>query len=237
MIGARTWLLAAVLGLAAVQFAAAGGDAAAELAALEKKFEEWQGPAKDRYAGLRPQFEEFAKAHAGTDAGLRAKLWLLQYAWYLKDEKGSMQDTAAKLADEILAEYPGSDGLAPIADWYYVFRPEKYESVLGALAAPERTKPVRAAAAFANAVRLQRAGRKDDAALRFTEIAKDYGGLAKGYTTYAALADAYLHPHDPADLDIGKSAPEIVGNSPDGKAMKLSDFKGRVVVVDFFGDW
>ena len=35
----------------------------------------------------------------------------------------------------------------------------------------------------------------------------------------------------------GKPAPEIVGKDIDGKPMKLSDFKGKVVLLDFWGHW
>ena len=33
------------------------------------------------------------------------------------------------------------------------------------------------------------------------------------------------------------SAPEIEGNDLDGVAFKLSDYRGKVVVLDFWGDW
>ena len=46
-----------------------------------------------------------------------------------------------------------------------------------------------------------------------------------------------MHPHDPADLEIGKKAPEIIGKNVDGVEMKLSDYLGKVVVIDFWGDW
>ena len=39
------------------------------------------------------------------------------------------------------------------------------------------------------------------------------------------------------NLAIGKVAPEIVGKDIDGKEMKLSDYRGKVVVLDFWGDW
>ncbi len=39
------------------------------------------------------------------------------------------------------------------------------------------------------------------------------------------------------NLAIGQPAPEITGNSIDGHPMKLSDYKGKVVVLDFWGDW
>ena len=35
----------------------------------------------------------------------------------------------------------------------------------------------------------------------------------------------------------GQTAPEIEGTDADGKAFKLSDYKGKVVLVDFWGDW
>ena len=39
------------------------------------------------------------------------------------------------------------------------------------------------------------------------------------------------------NLVIGKPAPEIIGKDVDGNEMKLSDYKGKVVVLDFWGDW
>jgi len=36
---------------------------------------------------------------------------------------------------------------------------------------------------------------------------------------------------------IGEPAPEIVGEDIDGVPFKLSDYRGMVVVLDFWGDW
>jgi peroxiredoxin len=38
-------------------------------------------------------------------------------------------------------------------------------------------------------------------------------------------------------LQPGKIAPDIVGEDIDGKPMKLSDFRGKVVLLDFWGFW
>ena len=38
-------------------------------------------------------------------------------------------------------------------------------------------------------------------------------------------------------LAIGKVAPEIIGKDVDGNEMKLSDYRGKIVVLDFWGDW
>ena len=38
-------------------------------------------------------------------------------------------------------------------------------------------------------------------------------------------------------LSIGKVAPEIESEDIDGVKFKLSDYRGKVVVLDFWGDW
>jgi hypothetical protein len=50
-------------------------------------------------------------------------------------------------------------------------------------------------------------------------------------TTYGAAAQAYLH--ELTDLGIGRPAPEIDGFDLDGRPMKLSDYRGRVVAIYF----
>ena len=44
-------------------------------------------------------------------------------------------------------------------------------------------------------------------------------------------------PPDNPNLVIGKTAPEIVGEDLDGKHFKLSDYRGKVVLLDFWGNW
>jgi len=36
---------------------------------------------------------------------------------------------------------------------------------------------------------------------------------------------------------IGKVAPDIEGEDIDGKKFRLSDYRGKVVVIDFWGNW
>ena len=38
-------------------------------------------------------------------------------------------------------------------------------------------------------------------------------------------------------FEIGNRAPEIAGEDIDGVKFKLSDYRGKVVVLDFWGDW
>jgi hypothetical protein len=148
-----------------------------------------------------------------------------------------MEDAAARAWDAVIADYPRSEGLAKVADWHYLFRQKKFADVLGFMGEPGRPEPVRAAAGLATAIRMSRDGKETESRRLFEGVARDFGKLKKGYATYEALANAYLNRHPRASLAAGKVAPEITGASPDQKPLKLSDFEGRVIVIDFFGDW
>ena len=54
-----------------------------------------------------------------------------------------------------------------------------------------------------------------------------------GSLAAAARADLF----EMRNLAVGKPAPEIEGVDVDGVAFKLSDYRGKVVLLDFWGDW
>jgi hypothetical protein len=41
----------------------------------------------------------------------------------------------------------------------------------------------------------------------------------------------------PVTPKVGQAAPDISGQDIDGHRFKLSDYRGKVVVLDFWGDW
>jgi hypothetical protein len=214
--------------MAAPVFAQTRGD---DFKALEAAYVEAEGGYVEKYKEFQPRFEAFAKANAGTEEGLSAKLWLLNQTWWLRDD-GKMESTAKALVDEILAEYADSEQLAKLPDYQYVFAPKDRDAVLERLEQSPHAS-VRAAALY------QRASRATDEekAELLQRLAREYGELRFHYTTYGALADAMLNAHPAESLAIGQPAPDIVGVDVDGKAMKLSDYRGKVVVLDFWGDW
>ncbi|MBI3820596.1 MAG: redoxin domain-containing protein [Planctomycetes bacterium] len=77
----------------------------------------------------------------------------------------------------------------------------------------------------------------DSAALRveaekyYEQVIKEFGAVAS-QTKFAEGALFEIR-----NLSNGRQAPEIVGKDVDNKEMKLSDFKGKVVVLDFWGYW
>lgn len=73
----------------------------------------------------------------------------------------------------------------------------------------------------------------------FESAMKEYGDVklpGRGEAqTIAAAAKVELF--ELRNLRIGKPAPDIEGEDLDGTKFKLSDYKGKVVVLDFWGDW
>jgi hypothetical protein len=51
------------------------------------------------------------------------------------------------------------------------------------------------------------------------------------------VATVKVTPHSPASLRLGQPAPEIEGEDLDGQIFKLSDYRGKVVLLDFWGHW
>jgi len=69
----------------------------------------------------------------------------------------------------------------------------------------------------------------------FEKVEKEFGDINSGRGTLGKVAAAELN--EIRNLGIGKPSPEISGADLDGKPFKLGDYKGKVVVVDFWGDW
>lgn len=66
-------------------------------------------------------------------------------------------------------------------------------------------------------------------------VVAEFGGVEsyRGTLGDAAKGDLF----EMRTLGIGKAAPEIEGEDVDGKKFKLSDYKGKVVFLDFWGNW
>ena len=62
-------------------------------------------------------------------------------------------------------------------------------------------------------------------------------GLSGDALTQNKREDEAEKPLTPDQLAVGKQVPEIVGEDIDGEQMKLSDFRGKVVLIDFYGFW
>ena len=70
----------------------------------------------------------------------------------------------------------------------------------------------------------------------FAELEKRFGALASPMgKTYAVLAQSFLFELD--HLQLGMQVPDFEATDETGAKFKLSDYAGKVVVVDFWGFW
>lgn len=69
----------------------------------------------------------------------------------------------------------------------------------------------------------------------FESIVENYADISAGRGTLGDLAEGRLFTLK--YLQIGKVAPDIEGADLDEVDFKLSDYRGKVVVLDFWGDW
>jgi len=223
-------------------------DFAAEFTALQKEFQQAQQAFYGKYSTLTtdeernellndpaqspngifaPRFRDFAERAGSHEAAGSAWVFLLGLA----PDQEECAAVAARVAQDFL-HAPASEGLAQWLRYgsWQIGR-EKAIAHLRALDRSERAG-TRAGAAFALACNLMdgEAEEQKEARALFERLQKDYAA-----TAYAAQAAGFLFELD--NLQIGMTAPEIEGADSEGQAFKLSDYRGKVVVLDFWGFW
>ncbi len=70
---------------------------------------------------------------------------------------------------------------------------------------------------------------------RLERVCKEFPEVTNYRGKLGDLARAKLH--EMRDLAIGAIAPEIAGSDVEGVAFKLGDYRGKVVLLDFWGNW
>lgn len=65
---------------------------------------------------------------------------------------------------------------------------------------------------------------------------KDFRAMYNTYQQQAKM-QSQAQQQPAADVSVGKPAPEIALNNPDGKEIKLSSLKGKVILLDFWASW
>ncbi|MFC1628158.1 peroxiredoxin family protein [Gemmatimonadota bacterium] len=217
--------------------------ATAAFASLSEEFgtlpqetrEELQNAVREYYL----RFAALAEEYRGTRGALEAMFWIIDSSSYLEGTDEEVDVEA--MIDEIFVAYERTPHIELLADYQYLLSTEQREQYFGSLLEDSPHANVRAASMYVLADAGARGDASDELKQQRVELLsgliRDYADVAWNYTTYGEIAAAEMHPHDPADLEIGKTAPEITGKNVDGEEMRLSDYIGKVVVIDFWGDW
>jgi hypothetical protein len=148
----------------------------------------------------------------------------------------------AKGVKVLVQEYTTSPALADVADMVPgVFKPSVAEGYLRQLIDKSPEKKVQASAMLALGMQLM--GEKSAKPERIAEgrallekVQKDYAGIKSARDEeYAAVAGGQLFELD--YLQIGKTPADFEVTDENGVKFKLSDYRGKVVVIDFWGNW
>jgi hypothetical protein len=211
----------------------------------EAASEEYQAATTDeeRDAALRKwqgreflaEFRALAEEVRGTDAAARAWMWVLQL-----DPEDAQE--SIRIVERMLEDHMESEVLSELAGYLgYATDALGERPVTEALRAMIDGSPhavVQAGALFSLGTILL-AGKGDERRAEgrklLERIVAEFPGVDSGRGTFGVRATAYLFELD--HLQIGMPAPDFETVDENGVKWKLSDYRGKVVVVDFWGFW
>lgn len=174
-----------------------------------------------------PRFESLIQKSRGG-VQVRARLAALQVA-----QMGQKPELTARLIADLIRENKDLPEAASVASElrYMVYQPGAKAEVLKSLAALGKSKnpTVKAATLYAVADITKETDAKRAAAL-YREVMAKYPTSSYARSAKAAIFEAER-------LQVGMVAPEMEGLDHDGKPFRLSEYRGKVVVLDFWGFW
>ena len=184
-----------------------------------------------------PRFRALATEFKGTRAAAGALVWIATHVY------GDTQETAV---DELLRDYPDSPLLDQVVPLLANRSDEGSRTNLRTLLSESPHRIVRGHACRALALNLRelaadtkRGERKEtlmaESRALLMRLQKDFGDLPYYGRTLGDAARSELFESD--RLQIGMLAPDIEGPDLNGVTFKLSDYRGKVVVLDFWGNW
>lgn len=180
------------------------------------------------------RFRKLADAKHG-----RALLWLATHAENQYSEKQDVAAEKTRLFHALVEGHASEDWSLEIVDalarqrnW---LETKGVRAELEAFAAGSRKREFAAAALLRVAAILSGPAAKGEEQKQAEEVR---ARIQKEFPeTEAARKLAGGKTAAPASLGPGSKAPEFAGKDADGAEIKLSDFQGRVVLLDFWGFW
>lgn len=211
-----------------------------------------------------PRFRSLAEAHPDEEDSGKAFAWIVLHAWkhedvepvlkplidhfadqpYMKDVCGSLSHQPNRSARDALrsiaertqspdvrfwARYCGARHDLMTVDWLAVLRdepdPAKRDSLRASFRQDMGCRPD-----SIDAAQLQR-----EAEDTLETVERSAGDFRYRDQRIADLARSALFER--RDLAIGRTAPDIQGEDVDGLTFSLDQYRGRVIMLDFWGNW
>jgi hypothetical protein len=198
-------------------------------------------PRPDKFA---PKFLKLAEEHPKDAAALDALVWIVTHNTF--GPPGGKDSPRAKAVAILTRDHVGSDKLGSVCQMLVYSNDKESETLLRTLLEKSPHKDVQGQACLALAQNLKNRGRglpnqKDNELPKEVEelferaVAKYADVKMQFYGTVGDKAKAELF--EIRNLAIGKTAPDIEGVDQDGKKFRLSDYKGKVVLLDFWSQF
>jgi hypothetical protein len=185
------------------------------------------------------RFAQLARSQPGNEVGLAAWTEVIELA-----SNGYRGALAKEALGALVRDHADSEKLAPLASnlrWIHAeVGTEEAVSSLRALAGASPHRAVRAAALYSLGAVLGEDRPAGDA--RIAEAKVEFAKLA-AYAdlelyegrSYAAAAEAFVFALD--NLSVGLRCPDFEAFDAEGARFRLSDYAGKVVLLDFWGFW
>ena len=184
-------------------------------------------------ADFVPRFTEAAAEYAGTEGAVPFLVWIVQNGLY--QQMPEAKDALSKLMSTHIA----SEGLAPLGPMLgqldYVMGEGYAAKMAFKLEKESQSANLRAWAAFTRLSPVfKNNGPKTDAFL---------GAKKEMLALLEKVDDPYLQMTFDSEVTVlevfglGMTAPDITGPDLDGTTFSLTDYKGKVIFLDFWGDW
>lgn len=192
-----------------------------------KIYQELYPQADDYAVRLLSVAQRFAKTDVAADA----------LAWVAARTRG---DNATKAIDQLVADHFESEKMAEVCMSFP--RDDAGKGLLERLVAESPHRTVQGMATYALASRVAPPydaskpwPEKEEYLGLMRTIAAEYADVAYRDGTLGAIAEGGIFQVE--RLQIGMEVPDIEGEDIDGVPFQLSDYRGKVVLLDFWGHW
>jgi hypothetical protein len=191
-----------------------------------------QDPAQDPRKLFRPRFEQLAARAKASDTGCRSWAWVFSNS---DDAPEALRRAFNALGGEYV-QSPRLEEFVATLDWP-AERPghERAGALLEKILAENQKAEVRAAVLLTQTSGLVERGNGSESERALAHARLERLGKEFGETSYGLQAEGLLFELE--HLQIGMVAPDFTALDQDGKPWKLSDYRGKVVVLDFWGYW
>ena len=190
---------------------------------------------REAYQKGYPQFDDTIEAlYALVEESPAEAASLKAISWISRHSRGK------ELKPEIFAalekHHLDHRELSEVILSFYGAKGENTQAFLATVVEKSNAQDSRGSALYIQAIQIERDTAKTTQYKALVErLNTEHAGFEVRGRKVGAMMKATLEAKE--KLAIGKSAPEIIGKDVDGKEMKLSDYKGKIVVLDFWGDW